>query len=263
MAKLNLISLASFSNTDAAEAAPAPAQDLMAQALAAMAPKRGGKEVVGKKPSAAPTAEEALRDVLAEAEKLAAAQRAAEKLAAERAAAQRAAEDTARAERAVAAIAQRQLREVAATEAVAILERDAQSRRERDETLARIRAIGGEIATLRGVAKTLRLQGNRLAHELAERKIELLRAEELRLRARLDGFGLATALAPVASSGKEVVKASSLLATEEAPKAHAAKHSAAWETRRAEQMAGKMYGGGKGKPVNPAADGKGGKKSKR
>ena len=262
MARINNVAVL-VANNAAADA------DLMAAAFAAIG--GGGKEVKKAKPAAtAPlrlSREEALQGLLDEAAKVEAEKRAAEKAAAEKLAAQRAAEETARAERAVAAIAARREREAAleaaAGEAVAILERDAQSRRERDAAVARMRAIGGEIATLRGVAKTLRLQGNRSAHELAERKIEALRAEELKLRARLDGFGLATALAPVASSGKEVVKASDLLAVEEAPKAHAAKHSAAWETRRAEQMAGKMYGGGKGKPVNPAPDGKGGKKSKR
>lgn len=141
-----------------------------------------------------PVREDVLRSVLEAAERADAAKRAAEKLAAEKLAAQRAAEDKARSERAVAQIAKRQQREVAAAEAVAILEKDAQSRRERDEAMGRIRAIGAEIAVLRGVAKTLRLQGNRSAHEVAESKIEVLRNEELRLRARLDGFTASTAV---------------------------------------------------------------------
>lgn len=192
MAKLNLISLANF--TSPSVEAVETERDIMAEALLNFAPKRGGKEVLGKKPAQRTSVEDALRGVLAEAEAVEASKRAAEKAAAEKLAAQRAAEDKARAERAVAAIAARQQREMAATEAVAILERDAQARRERDETVARIRAIGAEIATLRGVAKTLRLQGNRTGHEVAEKKIETLRAEELRLRARLDGFTAANAV---------------------------------------------------------------------
>lgn len=192
MAKLNLISLSTFTATSVEADASAEGRDLMAEAMLNFAPKRGGKEV--KKPAQRTSVEDALRGVLAEAERVDAEKRAAEKAAAEKIAAQRAAEDKARSERAVAAIAARQQREAAAEEAIAILEKDAANRRERDEAMARIRAIGAEMTTLRGVAKTLRLQGNRTGHEVAERKIEALRAEELRLRARLDGFTASTAV---------------------------------------------------------------------
>lgn len=198
MAMINNIRLSDFTATSFA--ADVAGEDLMGAALANFSPKRGGKEV--KKPSQRTSSEDALRAILAEAEVAEAAKRAAEKIAAEKQAAQRAAEDKARSERAVAQIAVRQQREVAASEAVAILEREAQAAKDRAALMGRIREIGGEIGILRGVAKALRLQGNRSAHEVAEAKIETLRNEELRLRARLDGFTAANAVkqAPVQTS---------------------------------------------------------------